>query len=121
MVIESYFDGQLFKNKIWVGTVEGQHLNVSILVECLMWFTNFILPMQAFLFISLNPIILISSFGEDNFMAKMMISDDFHILAVQLLSLFFKLARIRISFIAMIGRQHLLYDLSNSFYQAFVL
>ncbi|MCH93239.1 putative starch synthase 4 chloroplastic/amyloplastic-like, partial [Trifolium medium] len=23
VVIESYFDGQLFKNKIWVGTVEG--------------------------------------------------------------------------------------------------
>lgn len=26
VVIESYFDGQLFKNKIWVGTIEGQLL-----------------------------------------------------------------------------------------------
>lgn len=26
MPVESYFDGQLFKNKIWVGTVEGLEL-----------------------------------------------------------------------------------------------
>lgn len=24
VVIESYFDGQLFKNKVWVGVVEGE-------------------------------------------------------------------------------------------------
>jgi hypothetical protein len=23
VVVESYFDGKLYKNKIWVGTVEG--------------------------------------------------------------------------------------------------
>jgi hypothetical protein len=38
--------------------------------------------MQAFLFISLSPIILISSFGEETFMASVMILEDFHILAV---------------------------------------
>ena len=27
MVLESYFDGRLFKNKIWVGTVEGHYLS----------------------------------------------------------------------------------------------
>lgn len=27
VVLESYFDGRLFKNKIWVGTVEGQFLS----------------------------------------------------------------------------------------------
>lgn len=26
MPIESYFDGRMFKNKIWVGTVEGVEL-----------------------------------------------------------------------------------------------
>lgn len=26
MPVESYFDGRLFKNKIWVGTVEGLEL-----------------------------------------------------------------------------------------------
>jgi len=45
-------------------------------------------------------------------MASMMISDDFHVLAVLLLTFFCKLARSQISFIAMIGRQHLLYDMS---------
>lgn len=46
-------------------------------------------------------------------MANMMISDDFHILVVQLLSFFFMLARSQISFIAMTGRQRSLYVLSN--------
>lgn len=27
VILESYFDGRLFKNKIWVGTVEGQYLS----------------------------------------------------------------------------------------------
>lgn len=38
--------------------------------------------MQAFPFISLSPIILINSFGEETSMASVMILEDFHILAV---------------------------------------
>lgn len=26
--VESYFDGHLFKNKIWIGTVEGERFYV---------------------------------------------------------------------------------------------
>lgn len=54
-------------------------------------------------------------------MASMMISEDFHFLAVRLSNFFFELARNQISFIAMIGRQHLLYELPNCFYQTFAL
>lgn len=31
--VDSYFDGQLFKNKIWVGTVEGQTEFLSHFLE----------------------------------------------------------------------------------------
>jgi len=115
VLIESHFDGQLYKNKIWVGTVEGILLDIFVLLIVFIWFSNFTLPVQVFLFISLSPSILISSFGEENIMASMMISNDFHFLAVLLLIFFCKLARSQTSFIAMIGRQHLLYELSNSF------
>lgn len=44
--VESYFDGQLYKNKIWVGTVEGlklfqfQCVNIFLLLLCvlILWF-----------------------------------------------------------------------------------
>lgn len=35
VLIDSYFDRQLYKNKIWVGTIEGQQLNIYILIDCL--------------------------------------------------------------------------------------
>lgn len=34
VVLESYFDGRLFKNKIWVGTVEGQYLSFILVFIC---------------------------------------------------------------------------------------
>ena len=56
---------------------------------------NVILVMQGFLSISLSLIIQVSSSGEGQFMGSMMISDVFHILAVQHLSYFSKLAKNR--------------------------
>lgn len=96
MELDSYFDGQLFKNRVWVGIVEGQEFyfffcHLHYLFYC--FIVNVILVMQAFLSISLSLIIQISSFGEGHFMGSMMISNVFHILVVQHLSYFSKLAK----------------------------
>ncbi|XP_042429530.1 probable starch synthase 4, chloroplastic/amyloplastic isoform X1 [Zingiber officinale] len=35
VVVESYFDGQLFRNKIWVGTIEGVKLSLFWFLTCI--------------------------------------------------------------------------------------
>lgn len=89
VVVESYFDGRLYKNKIWTGTVEGREYLRSKRVH--FFVTSFACRLgdiifsrfyfQAFLSISLSLNILVNSSGEDNFMGSTMISNDFHSLA----------------------------------------
>ena len=93
MHVESYFDGRLFKNKIWVGTVEGLELirfqseNILAFLLCpnTLVGCNFD-HIQGFLFISLNLFIQVNSSGGINFMERMMILRDFHTSAGQHLS-----------------------------------
>lgn len=85
VVVESYFDGRLYNNNIWTGTVEGQEYLRSTRVHFLLHFfpvglaISFIyFCFQAFQFILLNLSTLVNSSVEDNFMESTMISNDFH-------------------------------------------
>lgn len=59
------------------------------------FYCEYDLVMQGFLSISLSLIIQVGSSGEGRFMGSMMISNAFHILAVQHLNYFSKLAKSR--------------------------
>lgn len=116
VVVESYFDGRLYKNNIWTGTVEGQeyftvHKGPFLVTSsaCRFGYIMFIyFCFQAFQFILLSLSILVNSSVEDKFMESTMISNDFHSLAGQHLNYYFRLKRDLIYFIAMIGKQALL-------------
>lgn len=75
--MESDFDGKLYKNKIWVGTVEGEETFDFFLWLCLLVFSNqnLSLCLQVCLYISLSLNIRANSSGEDSFTESKMISN----------------------------------------------
>lgn len=85
-------------------------ISVALRIAYLSLSFNLSITLQAFLSILLNLIIRVISFGEDSCMVNMMTSSVSHTLAGQHLSYCFKLARNQTLFIAMIGRQLLLYE-----------